>query len=351
MTNKKIVFFGGIGSSITFGGEPTKNKEIIARLSELGGDITIIDSLKARSNKVKLLKIMLRLLGCILLYPQATFIFSTSFSNIYPLFKILSIYPLRLNIVYWVIGGTFAERISQGIYRPKYLKKIHFFIVEGFKMKKRMLELGFSNVQYKPNFKSVWTLPQIRKADDERIHFLFLSRIMPDKGCQYILQCVSILNKKGLTDRYVVDFYGNIDDDYLREFEKEVDNLANVNYCGSLQLQNESNYTVLARYHYMLFPTYWFGEGFPGVVIDAYKAGVPIIGSDWNINSEFIKENVTGIIVPVHSVEKLCGVMENAILGIYDNERMSENCQKEVMRYDTKNVIDEDLFAVLTNVK
>lgn len=224
------------------------------------------------------------------------------------------------------------------------------FIVEGIKMKKRMVDLGFNNVWYEPNFKTIGALPPIRKIDDGRIHFLFISRIMPDKGCRYILQCVSALNKKGLLNRYVVDFYGTIDADYQQVFEDEVKRAANVNYCGSLQLQDERNYEVLARYHYMLFPTHWLGEGFPGVVIDAYKAGVPIIGSDWNLNPEFIKEGITGILVPTHSVEKLCETMEKAIFGKFDNMKLSENCQKEVWRYNTQNVTNMDLLDMLTNV-
>lgn len=48
--NKKhhIIFFGGVGSSDQFGGELTKNKEIIARLQELGCRVDVIDSYNAR---------------------------------------------------------------------------------------------------------------------------------------------------------------------------------------------------------------------------------------------------------------------------------------------------------------
>ena len=348
MRHKKIIFFGGVGSPTAFGGELTKNKEMIARLDELGCNVTVIDSFRARSNKMKLAKILLRFFGCVLWYPKATFIFSTSFGNIYPLFKILYRLPVKLHIVYWVIGGTFAERISEGVYSSKYMKVIHLFIVEGMKMKKRMIELGFNNICYKPNFKSVGVLPKIQKNNDGRIYFIFLSRIVPDKGCRYILQCVNRLNKSGLSDKYVVDFYGNMAEEYRLEFEKEVDSAVNVSYYGSLKLQDNNNYKILAHYHYMLFPTYWFGEGFPGVVIDAYKAGVPIIGSDWNLNPEFINDGVTGIVVPTHSPEKLYKAMKDVISGKYDNENMSENCQKVVLKYDTKNVIDNDLLDIIT---
>ena len=123
----------------------------------------------------------------------------------------------------------------------------------------------------------------------------------------------------------------------------EINKYDNINYLGSLQLQEESNYIILAKYHYMLFPTYWLGEGFPGVIIDAYKAGVPIIGSDWNFNSEFIKDGITGIIIPTHDVDKLLLTMENVITNKYNNQKMSLNCQEKALEYDTSNVITIDL--------
>lgn len=351
MKNRKIIFFGGVGSLSEFGGELTKNKEIIRRLRELGCKIKVLDSNKARSNKVKLIKLMFYFFSCVLLHPRAIFIFSTSFNNVYPLFKILYCLPVRLHIVYWVIGGNLAERISQGVYKQKYLNLVNVFIMEGVKMKKRMVDLGFNNVWYEPNFKSIGLLPEIQKNDDGRMHFLFLSRIMPDKGCRYIIECVKALNSLGLRDKFVVDFYGSIAPEYQEEFEVAVVEENNINYCGCLQLQDDANYNVMAHYHYMLFPTYWLGEGFPGVVIDAYKAGLPIIGSDWNLNPEFICDGETGIVIPTHSIDALRQSMENAILGKYDNERMSKRCQQEVIKYDTHEIINQNLLEIIVNSK
>lgn len=350
MKNKNIIFFGGVGSPTTFGGEPSKNKEILSRLRELGCEVTVIDSFGLRKNKIKLMKILCRFFGNVIMRPKATIVFSTSFGNIYPILKILKYFPLKLHIVNWVIGGNLAEYIAEGKYLSKYVKQIDLFIMEGIKMKKRMVDLGFNSVMYEPNFKTIGVLPQIIKANDRKIHFLFFSRIMPEKGCQYILKSVEVLNKQGLTNKFIVDFYGNIENEYKQEFEKKVANAANVNYCGSLQLQDERNYGILAKYHYMLFPTYWQGEGFPGVVIDAYKAGVPIIGSDWNLNPEFIKDGITGILVPTHSVERLTEVMKDAINGKYDHITMSKNCQREIWKYDTCNVINLNLLQKITNV-
>ena len=88
----------------------------------------------------------------------------------------------------------------------------------------------------------------------------------------------------------------------------------------------------------MLFPTYWYGEGFPGIVIDAYIAGVPLIASDWNMNTEVITEK-TGVIIPPKDEEALCIAMKNCILGRYDLSAMKRNCLNEAKKYDNKKIL------------
>ncbi|WP_439810059.1 sugar-transfer associated ATP-grasp domain-containing protein [Parabacteroides distasonis] len=337
---KRIIFLGGVGKEKQFGGELTKNKEIIRRLRELGAQVTVLDSFGCSRNKFKLIKLLLRFWGNVLTHPKATFIFSTSFGNIYPLMRLLRFYPVKLHMVYWVIGGNLVERIQAGIYAEKYLKMMNLYIVEGKKIKHGMELLGYKNVLYLPNFKTIGTLPIAQKYRDGRIHFLFLSRITPDKGCRYIMQSIRKLNSEGLSAKFTVDFYGRLDEEYREEFDTDCKELPNVSYLGSINLKEEKNYTVIARYHYMLFPTYWLGEGFPGVVIDAYKAGLPLLASDWNLNPEFIEHGHTGFIYPTHSVDGLVEVMKRAVMGIANYNELVHNCQEAVYRYDTNNVVD-----------
>lgn len=343
----KIIFFGGVGNPDAFGGELTKNKEIIARLNDLGYSLTVIDCHRARHKLRTLFSVLFTFFIQIILHPRATVIFSTSMRNVYTLVRLLNYWPARLHIVYWAIGGNLSDRIESGYYKKEHLRCVSLFLVEGLKMKKQMDSLGFNNVLHVPNFKTIGEVPERHKVEDGKKHFVFLSRILPDKGCDDILQSCATLNKKGYENCFVIDFYGVIDDDYRTRFEETVAQFNNVNYRGCLHLQKEKNYSVLAKYHYMLFPTYWRGEGFPGVAIDAYKAGVPIIGSDWNFNSEFIKDGVTGILIPTHSVDGLAGAMERVLSGEFEYDIMAKNCQREVWAYDTSHVISPALGEII----
>lgn len=344
MRNLRVVFIGGVGKPDQFGGELTKNKYILEKISKLGYELSVIDVYKCRHSLARLVSVCCRLLYYYLFYRKATFVFSTSMSNVYRFFVIMNNIGVKRKTLFWTIGGNLGLKVSKGIYKVNVLRQMHLIIVEGDKMKRELADTGLHNVTVMPNFKKIQSLPDIKKYDDGKIHFLFISRIMPQKGADYILQCARRLNESGFEDRYIIDFYGTIDGEYSVSYGEQLAKLPNANYCGSIDLRNWSNFGVLARYHFMLFPTYWHGEGFPGVVIDAYIAGVPIIASDWNFNEEFVANGRTGIIIPAHSVEDLYRAMADAIDGRYDIAAMSSACRERLQMYDVDNVLSEKVL-------
>jgi glycosyltransferase involved in cell wall biosynthesis len=150
--------------------------------------------------------------------------------------------------------------------------------------------------------------------------FVFVGRISEGKGIREILEAREILKNRGF--RFQIDFFGPFEEDFLLDSDMSA-------YCGFLDFQSdaEQSYLRLSGYGCLLFPTYWKGEGFPGVIIDAFVAGLPVIATDWNMNRELIEENVNGFIIePKNSValaEKMIWVMENqAVLkAIGENNR------------------------------
>ena len=83
----------------------------------------------------------------------------------------------------------------------------------------------------------------------------------------------------------------------------------------------------------MLFPTYWKGEGFPGVIIDAFVAGLPVIATDWNMNTEIIEEGVNGFIIEPNSSNALADKMQYVMQNREELKRISENNLDRVKDY------------------
>ena len=84
----------------------------------------------------------------------------------------------------------------------------------------------------------------------------------------------------------------------------------------------------------MLFPTFYEGEGFPGVFIDAFIAGLPVIASDWHYNSEVIKNGETGYIIPTQDKETLYSMMKYVIESRDIIEPLRKKCKDEAQKYD-----------------
>lgn len=342
--NKKIIFLGGVGDKDTFGGEPTKNKHIIQALEKRGYTVKVVDTYQSRKKFWKLFKLPLFLLFNI----NSPLIISTSLGNIYWLIKLLCHIKSKRPIYYWGIGGLFPTQIEDGVFDKQYFSIFKTIFVEGHKMKDLLNSLGIHQVVVVPNFKQINYLPDIsKKKTNKTIRFVFLSRIHPNKGVSLILDSVQILNNMGLDKKYTVDFYGIVDPAYKKEFQSLSERNENVFYRGSLNLLNNTGYDTLSEYDVMLFPTFWHGEGFPGVVIDAYIAGLPIIASNWNFNEEFVIDNETGIIINDKDIESLVTAMYTIITGKINIEVMAANCQKRALHYNAETVLNDNLFSYL----
>lgn len=155
---------------------------------------------------------------------------------------------------------------------------------------------------------------------------------------------MDILQKIGYQEKFDVTFYGKTTDelDYFNSFIENINKRNNALYKGIIDLKDTENYKELAKYDVMLFPTYWSGEGFPGVMIDAYISGLPIIASDWNLNSDIVKDNITGWIIPVHDVNALAERMIYSIKHPSIIRKMSLECQSIAREYDIRNVLSEN---------
>jgi glycosyltransferase involved in cell wall biosynthesis len=337
----RFFFIGPCGG----GGTPTngasaKNFQIVHYFKNRGIDISIIDTEKWKKNPLVLLRLFFSLFahhGC--------YIVSANNTSSFRLLSILTKMPLRHFVAYWVIGGSIADWIKDGRVSAEPFKKVDFIMCEGERMKKVFLECGIEKVKVVPNFKVIDFIPEKSLNKKEEIRFVFLSRIIKDKGVGIIIDAVKALNKR--KTGYFVDFYGPFEDTYKEEFTKAIEVVENISYKGFLNLNDTKNYNVLAKYDVMLFPTYWHGEGFPGIFIDAFIAGLPVIATDWSMNKELIQDGENGWIIPPHDSEALANAMEKVLEDRVSLKKMAKACQDRAFLYDINQVINDKLLKRL----
>lgn len=345
---KQVIFVGWVNQGhAPVDGETTKNQYIIAELKKYC-KVTVLDFYEKQRHPW----VYVQALWVLCTKPKAAIIFSTSAKNVYAILQLFVRLHVRRDIIYWVIGGAFAKQVRIGKFRADVFNYIKTNLVQCHCMIDELKDAGVTNARFVSNFKPIPYCPDLEKtliarAKSEILRFVFLSRIMPEKGCEYILETVRRLNAKGLQPRFSVDFYGKIDADYREQFQKEVDGLENVTWHGLLDLRTNEGYDTLASYHAMLFPTYWEGEGIAGVFIDAFIAALPVLASDWAHNTEAVTDGKQGIIYPVHNVEALMNVMEKCIMGQVDLQAMARNARAESYKYAAENALSKDYLKSL----
>lgn len=339
----EVIFVGWVNQGrAPVDGETTKNQYITHELRKYCR-VTVLDFYEKHRHPW----VYLQAVWALLTKPKATIIFSTSAKNVYAVLKLFRRMHIRRNIIHWVVGGAFAKRVKEGKFRADVFNYVKYNLVQCRGMIDELEQAGVTNARYVSNFKPIPYYPDLDKALKARqmsgiTRFVFLSRIMPDKGCDYILQAVRRLNAKGLQHRFSVDFYGKTDASYRERFEEEISRLENAAHHGLLDLRTREGYDILATYDAMLFPSYWVGEGFAGVFIDAFIAGLPVLASDWAHNAEAIADGKQGLIYPVHSVEALMEAMERCISGAADLQQMARNARAEAPNYEAEKALSLD---------
>jgi glycosyltransferase involved in cell wall biosynthesis len=152
------------------------------------------------------------------------------------------------------------------------------------------------NTYWFPNVRKRELEPQLPRRFNKR--FVFMSHVTHEKGIDEILEA-----SNRVSDNYTIDIYGNIKDskytkDYFTQFH--------ANYKRALS--SEEVLVNLNQYDVLLLPSY--KEGYPGIIIEAYSLGIPVIATSLTGIKEITENYQTGILIPLQNVDELVSAME-----------------------------------------
>jgi len=348
---KKIALIGAVNTgNKPNGGEEYKNQLLRSYLAS-NYDLEIIDTYHWQSNPSILINLFYSLIFIKLEY----IIISASSLSTYRLLKfIYYVFPkLKIKIIYSVIGGYYPEGVRDGYYKKKYYENIRYILVEGNNLRDILAHSGLKqNVMVVPNYKpieNVWIEHKGLVVNKNR--FVFISSISREKGVTTIFDAVEYLLKQNPLENFTIDFFGPIEVNYKREFEDKLKLYHKYcRYLGYLDIMGDpqGSYEKLAEYSAMLFPTVYKGEGFPGVILDAYIAGLPVIASDWHMNNEVVRHGETGLLVTPDSPKQLAEAMQWTMTNPEKVLTMRSNSRKLAASYDVKWVLDNYLKPILS---
>lgn len=288
----KILIIGNFGyANGKIDGQTIKTRNVYRLITDRHiCSVSYFDTSYKHINPKQLIKLFIDFISspCILYLPG-----QKSLKLLFPLIFILCKIS-RKSLVYVVIGGWLPSFIKDKKHLMLMLKRIDDILLETSPMKFRLDSLyNFKNVQVLPNFRIHDYKPIIQKGNGP-LKCVFMSRIVKEKGIDVIFRFVESLTSSGRAGLITVDFFGPIETKDEKYFLEKIEKLSSLKYKGVLS--EESIHKTLNDYDILLLPTRYPGEGFPGAILDAYIAGIPVIVSDWKDISSFVEHDVTGFI-------------------------------------------------------
>ncbi len=170
------------------------------------------------------------------------------------------------------------------------------------------------------------------KISSEHFVFIFIGRVVQDKGIAELIKAFTRLKNK----------YRNIRLLLVGPFEPELDPLPKET-IQSIQIDPNIVHTgfqgdirpYLAFSNALVFPSY--REGFPNVPMQAGCFNLPSIVTDINGSNEIIENNKNGLVIPPKNSDALQEAMEKILSNKNLYTRCKENARKMIIdRYDQK---------------
>lgn len=170
--------------------------------------------------------------------------------------------------------------------------------------------------------------------DDKKIHFLFIGRIMKEKGVDELFYAIKKIHQQN--ENIVLDILGNYEDDY-QEVIDELVNQKIINYYG----YQDDVRPFIEQSHCFVLPSYH--EGMANTLLESAAMGRPLITSNIHGCKEAIHNN--GYLCEVKNKEDLYLKIKQFIeLDYEDKKKMGTESRKHMEHmFDKQNVVDETL--------
>jgi glycosyltransferase involved in cell wall biosynthesis len=259
-----------------------------------------------------------------------------------PLVYFISFFRKK-KVVLYVIGGSFDRQIKyrNWIIRKTYvhfLNKLDWIWAESVSLKQGLEEVGLRNVAivFNPR-KDSGARWQLNSANRNKV--VFVSRVTKTKGIADLIEAILRLNIE--EDANIqLDIYGDVD----LEFELLLNNAiaasqGAIAYRGVLNPASVQE--VVSGYHLLALPTYHFGEGLPGILVEAGLAGTPILITRFNALGEYFKQNESATFVDVRDVDGICAQLKVMLSDDGLCQALSSGIIKVVEPFKLSSVMDE----------
>lgn len=177
----------------------------------------------------------------------------------------------------------------------------------------------------------------------EKIKFLFISRIMKEKGIEQYLEAAKIIKNK----------YSNIEFHILgfceQEYEEKLKNLTEDGIISYHGLQKDV-IPFLQETSCLIHPSY-YPEGMSNVLLEASASGRPVITTNRSGCKEIVEDGKTGYIIEIKNSQQLIDKIEEFLkLSNEQRKQMGLEARKKVEKEFNRNIVIDKYIKEINNI-
>lgn len=130
----------------------------------------------------------------------------------------------------------------------------------------------------------------------------FLGHVRPTKGIPELIAAAERFDQNVSVNVYG-PFYDGLDDNIFNGCSR-------VRYHGVAEPDRVPE--ILDSHDALILPTYYVGEGYPGVILEAFNVGIPVITTTWRAIPEIVDETC-GMLIPPQDADSLYQAMAEMV--------------------------------------
>ena len=179
------------------------------------------------------------------------------------------------------------------------------------------------------------------------LRVLFLSNLIPGKGFEELAEAYNLLDPS-LQRRVQIDFAGDFESEsQKRRFLDKIKTTPGLCYHGGVL--GEKKKQLFAKAHMFCLPTYYYYEGQPISILEAYATGCAVITTDHGGIVDIFEPGKMGFFAEKKSAKSIANIIENILaepgqleqIGVHNNILAKKKYTKSNHLSSLLNIIEQ----------
>lgn len=220
----------------------------------------------------------------------------------------------KKNVIFRLFGGLDYLNVGKiyGWINQCMIKKVDTVLLQTQELVARGKQRGLGRVVWFPTSRPMLDDCADNPHDPNAQSYIYVGQIKFEKGIMELIEAFRFLGE-GFALKVYGPFYDGLNEDIFK-------GVSNVDYGGVLP--HKDVFDVLTSSKALVFPTYLPAEGYSGIILESYGAGLPVICTRWNYLPEIVDEQC-GVLIKPRDPKAIVEAILNLDKNIHTQQRLS----------------------------